>query len=302
MMIEQKRWARRRHMVVSTVAFLLGAALVASPGYGGAKTAKKATKSRTTIKAAVVTTSIAPPTSKVLSPPDSGAADNALFFAAARATEADSINSTFRIVGNPLTDADVADYRNAQAKLKACDGFPEAMPFYTAKAKAAQGWLYNSPAGGSRFPYSSHVVVLFSDEATAHGVLESVRNHAATPTCHADFNAEIVRTQQDFVVANTNARFGSALGVLGDDQMSILFDSARIVDGVAELASAREIRVVRVGAALLIYRDEPASADRITPILAAKLLAARSLMRRAGDSSVGGGSRDRRSGGPYRSG
>ena len=293
MLIDCKRGAHRWHAMGAAAALLIGAALVTSPGYGGAKTTKKSNKSRTTIKAVNTTnkakpsgivlatstvaapTSSAPPANTVLSPLTSGAADNAPFFAAARATEADSINSNFQIVGNPLTDADITDYRNAQAKVKACDGFPDVMPFYTAKAKAAQGWLYNSPTGNSRTP--SHVVVLFSDEAIAHGVLESVRNSPGAPICHADFNAEIVRTQQGVLVTNSNARFGSALAALGDDQTSILFDSARVVDGVAELASPREIRVVRVGAAILFYRDEPSAADRIAPILAAKLLAAFSL-------------------------
>ena len=251
----------------------------------GQKNTKTKTPAATTFKprtSAAPATTVAPvvsaaPVSSVAPTPSTApaapptAAGNAKFFETAASTASD-LGSTYQLYSSPLMPDDLARGKIATARVAACNGFPDTVPFYTAKAKEAQGWTYFTNGFGS--PSAVHVVVLFADDATAHNVLESVRNFPDTPACQTGFGVQQILLETGTIVTISNARFGPPLPALGDDQMSILSDMSRIVDGVAQPVRPTQFRAARFGPALLIYRDEASAVDRIAPILAAKLQAA----------------------------
>ena len=271
------------------------AALLAAPAHATTKSAKKTTKTKTpaatavkprtttapattvapVVSAAPVSSapvsSTAPTPSTALAAPQTTAASNAKFFETAASTASD-LGSTYLLYSSPLMPDDLVRGKIATARVAACNAFPDTVPFYTAKAKEAQGWTYFTNGFGS--PSAVHVVVLFADDATAHNVLESVRNFPDTPACQTGFGVQQILLETGTIVTISNARFGPPLPALGDDQMSILSDMSRIVDGVAQPVRPTQFRAARFGPALLIYRDEASAVDRIAPILAAKLQAA----------------------------
>ncbi len=97
------------------------------------------------------------------------------------------------------------------------------------------------------------------------------RDNASLPN---GFRVQQILLETGTIATISNSRFGPPLPALGDDQMSILSDMVRIVDGVAQPVRPTQFRAARFGPALLIYRDEASAVDRIAPILAAKLQAA----------------------------
>ena len=200
--------------------------------------------------------------------------------AAAASTEAD-LGPNYRFGGDPTNPQNDAAYKSVTEGVAACNGFPDVIPNLGGKSKAVQGWLYTNSTTGKAVP---HVVVITADDATAHGVLESIRTFASFPACTAGFNdAQSLRTAvrdnpsltgKDARYVSTRARFGPPLSGLGDDQVTVQFEQTLFVDGVAQPAIAFTKYIAKIGPAILEYQDEPSAAAVNAPKLADKLRAA----------------------------
>ena len=62
-------------------------------------------------------------------------------------------------------------YKSVAAKITACNGFPDRMPFFTAKAKSAsatKGWIFTNTKTGKAVVES---IVFTADDATAHAAM-----------------------------------------------------------------------------------------------------------------------------------
>ncbi len=198
---------------------------------------------------------------------------------AAGSTESD-FGPGYRFLGDPTDAVFASQYRKVTESVAACNGFPDDLPFMTAKAKDVKGWIYNNSSTGKGVPHS---VVIMADEQTARTVMESIRNFPGTPACAAGFNDGMGQVNgardnpslvgKDFKFSST-ARFGPELPALGGDQIAVQIDQTLVVDGVSQ-GTIKYVRYhVRVGPAIMLIADEVSAADRVAPILVAKLQAA----------------------------
>lgn len=279
-------------LIFGLAAVLSTSAAAGVPASGATKTKKvtgttKVTRSRSkaTTKApnaALPATTTGAPQTTVPPPPSTATTPGVNYvkiLSAAGSTESD-FGPGYRFLGDPTEAVFASQYRKVTESIAACNGFPDEMPFPTAKAKDIKGWIYSNSSTGKGVPHS---VVIMADEQTARTVMESIRNFPATPACLAGFNDGMSQVNgardnpslvgKDFKFSST-ARFGPELPALGVDQIAVQFDQTLVVDGVSQ-GTIKFVRYqVRVGPAIMLIADEVSAADRVAPILVAKLQAA----------------------------
>jgi hypothetical protein len=271
--------------------FVISAALVGvvvfgavPPSEGATKTTKKKSKkTTTTTKVAkpkttvLATTTTAQPQPSSTAPTAAATPSYAKIFAAAGSTESD-LGSGYRFIGDSRFQKAVA--LSITATLPGCSGVPEVIPYVFA-TEASQGWTFTNTATGRA---AVQIVMIATDEGNATRHLESMRAAPNLPTCWAEFlNATFPNsasrdnpssTGKTVTFTSANARFCPGLPALGDDQVCVVWEQIRMVDSNQEAPIEYEVRFARFGSAILKYRDEKAAADRIAPILAAKLRSA----------------------------